>query len=74
MLLFGVAIIVGFIVMVNVGFGGFWVIMIGLIIALICKSSISAPDTNANKNALYHPNIRELLSEGWKFGDQPPQN
>jgi hypothetical protein len=74
LLLIVISIIVGIFVMKNISSGGFWVMLIGVMIAFICKLSISAPDTKANKKALTHPNIRELVSEGWKFGDQPPQN
>ena len=69
-----VGFIVGIFVMAKISDNGIWLIIAAVVIGFLCKLCISAPDAAANRKALKHPNVDELRSQGWKFGDQPPQH
>ncbi len=51
----------------------FFGIIIGVIVGWISYLVISIPDSAANRKAREHHNIRELISQGWEFGESPPQ-
>ena len=66
--------IFGMLVMTHIAGVGFLIIVAAVVVGYLCKLVITVPNATANRKARKHPNITELRSQGWKFGDQPPQN